>query len=609
MMLDMWKVEDWNLEDWNVVDIHAKEMWFDGNNISSSHKEKAFETERRDEKETQKTKFVWVEASMPAQKRNSSSENLLHDDDSLQQHYRRKQSRPERGGAEEEEEEDDEEDKRDDEELKEGDDPEGEGNVSCLLISSRLTMAICAVTSPSYLCTMSNLSSKNLEVILKLKGKLHFPTFPVHSSCPYHPFFSMRSMLLFLMMSLLEFNILTTGVQVISMVQSHCTIEQSYEASDLLHMHQDIHDLMEKPMLNNIVIFFAFSAVVFMVFLWIIKKTRTVMECLHRFCRECIDKSMRMGNNECPACRTHCASRRSLRDDPRFDAMIESLYNDIEKYEEEELAFHEEEKTRNKQIQASIAQIFQRQSEALVTRRQKGKDTASASNARLPRNGNAYSRRRRKNRGAEPEGSEDNEEENNHDENKDSSSTDERGTETKQRRYKRRAGAQSSRPSLSAVTADGGAIENDLEAYKEGKAASSGPVRNPEILAWGGGAARSKSVRNTRIMKLTKYFGPANLKKNDDKLDVHLMLTSLDKQRMPSLQQLYLCCPPRFSVEHLKKYVARETQLRADDIEILMVMKQLNTNDLQSTLLDPDIWLRLAVSDPDEDHVIYVLNL
>ncbi|XP_028108600.1 putative E3 ubiquitin-protein ligase RING1a [Camellia sinensis] len=321
--------------------------------------------------------------------------------------------------------------------------------------------------------------------------------------------------------------------------------------------------------------------------LGIIKKTRTVMECLHRFCRECIDKSMRMGNNECPACRTHCASRRSLRDDPRFDAMIESLYNDIEKYEEEELAFHEEEKTRNKQIQASIAQIFQRQSEALVTRRQKGKDTASASNARLPRNGNAYSRRRRKNRGAEPEGSEDNEEENNHDENKDSSSTDERGTETKQRRYKRRAGAQSSRPSLSAVTADGGAIENDLEAYKEGKAASSGPVRNPEILAWGGGAARSKSVRNTRIMKLTKYFGPANLKKNDDKLDVHLMLTSLDKQRMPSLQQLYLCCPPRFSVEHLKKYVARETQLRADDIEILMVMKQLNTNDLQSTLLDP----------------------
>ncbi|KAL0398569.1 UNVERIFIED_CONTAM: putative E3 ubiquitin-protein ligase RING1a [Sesamum radiatum] len=84
----------------------------------------------------------------------------------------------------------------------------------------------------------------------------------------------------------------------------------------------------------------------------IIRKTRTVMECLHRFCRECIDKSMRLGNNECPACRTHCASRRSLRDDPNYDALIAALYPDIDKYEEEELAFHEEEKARNKQYVA-----------------------------------------------------------------------------------------------------------------------------------------------------------------------------------------------------------------------------------------------------------------
>jgi len=40
-------------------------------------------------------------------------------------------------------------------------------------------------------------------------------------------------------------------------------------------------------------------------------------------------------NNECPACRTHCASRRSLRDDPRYDAIIAALYPDIRKFEEE----------------------------------------------------------------------------------------------------------------------------------------------------------------------------------------------------------------------------------------------------------------------------------
>ncbi|GFY99036.1 similar to RING 1B [Actinidia rufa] len=225
-----------------------------------------------------------------------------------------------------------------------------------------------------------------------------------------------------------------------------------------------------------------------------------------------------------------------------FDALIEILYEDIEKYEEEELAFHEEEKTRNKQIQASIAQILRRQSEALVTRRQKGKDAESSRLAR------AYTRRRRNTRGTEHEGSEDNEDENNHDGNKDSSSTDERGTEIKQRRCKRRALAQSSQPSPSAANSEGGGIDNDLEASRESKGPPSGPVRTPEMLAWGGGGARSKSVRNTRIMKLTKYL--ENLKENDD------------------------------------KYVAHETQLRAEDIEILIVQKQPSATVLNSTL-DP----------------------
>ncbi|KAI8551587.1 hypothetical protein RHMOL_Rhmol06G0197600 [Rhododendron molle] len=272
----------------------------------------------------------------------------------------------------------------------------------------------------------------------------------------------------------------------------------------------------------------------------IIKKTRTVMGCMHRFCRECIDKSMRLGY---------------------------------------ELAFHEEEKTRNKQIQASIAQISQRQSEALVTRRKAGKE------ARLPRNsGNSYPRRRRNTRGTEPEGSDDNEDENNHYGNKDSSSSDDRGTETKRRRYRKRAGAQPSQPSPSAANSEGGAIENDLEASRESKGTSCGPV-NPEMLAWGKGGARSKSVRNTRIMKLTKYL--ENLKEKDDKLDVNLMLISLEKQRMQGLRRhLYLCCPPGFSVECLKDYVAHETQLRTEDIEILLVKKFISPNGFQTTV-DP----------------------
>ncbi|AQK66918.1 Putative E3 ubiquitin-protein ligase RING1a, partial [Zea mays] len=113
-------------------------------------------------------------------------------------------------------------------------------------------------------------------------------------------------------------------------------------------------------------------------FAGIIRKTRTVMECLHRFCRDCIDKSMRLGNNECPACRTHCASRRSLRDDPNYDALIAALYPDIDKYEEEEFAFSEQERIQNKKIQETIEETFRRQSDAIGKKRSMAKATATA---------------------------------------------------------------------------------------------------------------------------------------------------------------------------------------------------------------------------------------
>ncbi|XP_047312911.1 putative E3 ubiquitin-protein ligase RING1a [Impatiens glandulifera] len=306
--------------------------------------------------------------------------------------------------------------------------------------------------------------------------------------------------------------------------------------------------------------------------LGIIKKTRTVMECLHRFCRECIDKSMRMGNNECPACRTHCASRRSLRDDPRFDAMIAVLYHDIKKYEEEELAFHDEEKTRNKQIQESIAQTFQRQAEALAAKRNKpGKDVTTIA-PRLQHNyRHSYSRRRRNRHGTEHEGSDENEEENNHDGNKNSSSADERGRETKRRRCKRRIGAQP-------LNSDSGCIDNDMEVGRESKGVSSPPFLSSEILGcWGAAGARSRSIRTSRLTKLKGYL--ENSKQNGDKLNVHIILISLDTKQMPCLKQPYLYCPPSFLVEHLNDYVARDTKLQAEDVEILLVKKSISKED------------------------------
>eukprot|EP00566_Odontella_aurita_P026262 CAMPEP_0113546284 /NCGR_PEP_ID=MMETSP0015_2-20120614/11720_1 /TAXON_ID=2838 /ORGANISM="Odontella" /LENGTH=182 /DNA_ID=CAMNT_0000446721 /DNA_START=85 /DNA_END=633 /DNA_ORIENTATION=- /assembly_acc=CAM_ASM_000160 len=70
------------------------------------------------------------------------------------------------------------------------------------------------------------------------------------------------------------------------------------------------------------------------------KKTSIVMECLHRFCGECIQKCLRLGKKECPSCRIHIPSRRSLRPDPNFDALIKNIYGDVdtlEKHEEKEI--------------------------------------------------------------------------------------------------------------------------------------------------------------------------------------------------------------------------------------------------------------------------------
>ncbi|AES76519.1 C3HC4-type RING zinc finger protein [Medicago truncatula] len=75
----------------------------------------------------------------------------------------------------------------------------------------------------------------------------------------------------------------------------------------------------------------------------ILRKTKTIRKCLHRFCGECIEKCMRSGKNECPICRTHCPTQLSLRDDPNYDALIALLHPDIDKFEKEELALLKEE--------------------------------------------------------------------------------------------------------------------------------------------------------------------------------------------------------------------------------------------------------------------------
>ena len=65
----------------------------------------------------------------------------------------------------------------------------------------------------------------------------------------------------------------------------------------------------------------------------ILKNTMTTKECLHRFCYECIITALRSGNKECPTCRKKLISKRSLRPDPNFDALIAKIYPNRDEYE------------------------------------------------------------------------------------------------------------------------------------------------------------------------------------------------------------------------------------------------------------------------------------
>lgn len=64
-----------------------------------------------------------------------------------------------------------------------------------------------------------------------------------------------------------------------------------------------------------------------------LKNTMTTMECLHRFCQECIITSLRNSNKECPTCRKKLISKRALRPDPNFDELIAKIYPNRDEYE------------------------------------------------------------------------------------------------------------------------------------------------------------------------------------------------------------------------------------------------------------------------------------
>jgi len=72
--------------------------------------------------------------------------------------------------------------------------------------------------------------------------------------------------------------------------------------------------------------------------LGVLNNTVTVMQCLHRFCSSCMERNLRsMSKKQCPACRIHVPSRRSLQRDFRIDTLISKIIPDVSRFERKRL--------------------------------------------------------------------------------------------------------------------------------------------------------------------------------------------------------------------------------------------------------------------------------
>mmetsp|Transcript_18175 Transcript_18175/g.22892 ORF Transcript_18175/g.22892 Transcript_18175/m.22892 type:complete len:204 (-) Transcript_18175:163-774(-) len=104
------------------------------------------------------------------------------------------------------------------------------------------------------------------------------------------------------------------------------------------------------------------------------------MECLHRFCGDCIQKCLRMGMKECPSCRVHIPSRRSLRPDKNYDTIMEGIYGDIEVLEAREAKeikeFNRRNNMNNNYSQSQRVKKLQQTSQRKKSNNSKGAESA-----------------------------------------------------------------------------------------------------------------------------------------------------------------------------------------------------------------------------------------
>ncbi|PIA36581.1 hypothetical protein AQUCO_03300048v1 [Aquilegia coerulea] len=265
--------------------------------------------------------------------------------------------------------------------------------------------------------------------------------------------------------------------------------------------------------------------------LGIMQQTHAVNECLHRFCKECIEQSLRLVNHECPACRKHLPSKRNLRKDTRYDRIIMAFYPNINDESNDDMALDEEDRAHNKQMQISFAETFKRQTEALPKRRLV-QQTPLSSRSRSP------------------------------------------GTDGDEDGQSNDGVRDSSSPEQSFSTSDYGWDLNHSD--EDGQRT----ISSTEIFKWGrngqrsqnrhdNGSSSTRKSRGTHLSQVTNNIG--NIRLNPEEVDISIALIPLNEQTLPSLDTPYITCPSTFSVKQLRQYVANKMGMQLKEVEISLV--------------------------------------
>ncbi|CAL5191737.1 unnamed protein product [Lathyrus oleraceus] len=100
-------------------------------------------------------------------------------------------------------------------------------------------------------------------------------------------------------------------------------------------------------------------------------------------------------------------------------------------------------------------------------------------------------------------------------------------------------------------------------------------VSSSSTLMWRGNdhtmdnANISMFDRNNRLSIITEHL--SNSTKNENELDIFIKLFSLEEERVSNLRRPYLICKPTTSIGELCQYIALETSLQTEEIELYVI--------------------------------------